>query len=67
MSDKIKKQYNVSLERAEVKELNGQFVVIDSKGKVYSKWPDRHHAVEHQSLVNSLIAGEKNAIKRRKK
>lgn len=66
MSDKINKQYNTVLERVEVRQVNGQFVVIDSHGRVHGKWRDSHHAHEHASLINSLIDGAENASKDRK-
>lgn len=67
MSDKIKKQYNTVLERVEVRQVDGQFVVIDSHGREHGRWRDHHHAIEHASLINSLIDGAENAIKDRKK
>lgn len=67
MSDKIKKQYNTVLERVEVRQIDGQFVVIDSHGRVQSRWKEHHHAVKHASLINSLIDGAENAIKDRQK
>ena len=67
MSDKIKKQYSTVLERVEVRQIDGQFVVIDSHGRVHGHWRDHHHAVEHASLINSLIDGAENAIKDRQK
>lgn len=57
MSDKIKKQYNTVLERVEVANVNGKFVVIDSHGRVHGRWSDEHHARLHSNLINSLIDG----------
>jgi len=58
-------KYNAVLKRVEVIELNGKFVVIDSHGKIQSRWADRHHALEHKNLINSLIDGAKRGEQKR--
>jgi len=62
----MKSHYNRVLDKVEIIQQKGKYVVIDSMGRIHGRWDDEHHAKEHKNLINSLIEGAENAIKDRK-
>lgn len=62
-----KYEFNRVFDKVEIKQQAGQFVVIDSLGRVHGRWKDESHAQQHANLINSLFNGASNASKNRKK
>lgn len=65
--DKMKYEFNRVFDKVEIKKQDGQFVVIDSQGRVHGRWKDEHHANQHKNLINSIYNGASDASKDWKK